>query len=86
MVGQRVFTNSFDLNIFIKKKWQERLRLKARRSCTYSVGICIIARKSRSYSRGRVWAAPTKSNEYNVLFVMQKISKICISIKQLVIL
>ena len=26
----------------------------------YSVGICIIVRNSRFYSRGRVWAVPTK--------------------------
>ena len=30
----------------------------------YSVGICIIAIISLFYSRGRVWAAPTKSNQY----------------------
>ena len=52
----------------------------------YSVGICIIARISRFYSRGRVWAAPTKSNQYNALFVMQKNQNGCIKSYQMVIL
>lgn len=37
-----------------------------------SVGICIIARIYRFYSRGRGWAEPTKGNPYNILFVIQK--------------
>ncbi len=39
----------------------------------YSFGIYIIARNFRSYSRGRVWAEPTKGNDHDALFVMQKI-------------
>lgn len=38
----------------------------------YSFGIYIIARNFRSYSRGRVWAEPTKGNNHDALFVMQK--------------
>ena len=38
----------------------------------YSFGICIIARNFRSYSRGRVWAEPTKGNNHDALLVMQK--------------
>ena len=38
----------------------------------YSFGIYIIARNFRSYSRGRVWAEPTKGNNHDALLVMQK--------------
>ena len=38
----------------------------------YSLGIYIIARNFRSYSRGRVWAEPTKGNNHDALLVMQK--------------
>ena len=38
----------------------------------YSFGIYIIARNFRSYSRGRVWAEPTKGNDHDALFVIQK--------------
>ena len=38
----------------------------------YSFGIYIIARNFRSYSRGRVWAEPTKGNDHDALLVMQK--------------
>ena len=38
----------------------------------YSFGIYIIARNFQSYSRGRVWAEPTKGNDHDALFVMQK--------------
>ena len=37
-----------------------------------SFGIYIIARNFRSYSRGRVWAEPTKVNNHDALLVMQK--------------
>ena len=36
----------------------------------YSFGIYIIARNFRSYSRGRVWAEPTKGNNHDALLVM----------------
>ena len=39
----------------------------------YSFGIYIIARNFRSYSRGRVWAEPTKGNNHDALLIMQKI-------------
>ena len=38
----------------------------------YSFGIYIIARNFRSYSRGRVWAEPTKGNNHDALLIMQK--------------
>ena len=38
----------------------------------YSFGIYNIARNFRSYSRGRVWAEPTKGNNHDALLVMQK--------------
>ncbi|MEO2711215.1 hypothetical protein ABHD46_15835, partial [Blautia wexlerae] len=38
----------------------------------YSFGIYIISRNFRSYSRGRVWAEPTKGNNHDALLVMQK--------------
>ena len=44
----------------------------------YSFGIYIIARNFRSYSRGRVWAEPTKGNNHDALLVMQKNRKGCI--------
>ena len=40
----------------------------------YSFGIYIIARNFRSYSRGRVWAEPTKgANNHDALLIMQKL-------------
>lgn len=41
----------------------------------YSVGICIIARISLLYSRGRVWAAPTKKQSIQCLICHAKKSK-----------
>ena len=45
----------------------------------YSFGICMIARKSQPYSRGRVWAEPTKSAMIQMPVCREKLSKKCIN-------
>ena len=55
-----------------KQEWEALLSPSFLLS-VYSFGIYIIARNFRSYSRGRVWAEPTKGNDHDALFVMQKI-------------
>ena len=54
-----------------KHEWEALLNLSFLFS-VYSFGIYIIARNFRSYSRGRVWAEPTKGNHHDALLVMQK--------------
>ena len=55
-----------------KQEWEALLSPSFLLS-VYSFGIYIIARNFRFYSRGRVWAEPTKGNDHDALFVMQKI-------------
>ena len=53
----------------------------------YSFGINSIARNNPSYSRGRVWAAPTKSSkQVNVCFLCKKINKTGITLRRQAIL
>ena len=54
-----------------KQEWEALLSPSFLHS-VYSFGIYIIARNFRSYSRGRVWAEPTKGNNHDALLVMQK--------------
>ena len=44
----------------------------------YSVGIYSIAGKPQPYSRGRVWAEPTKRSNRDALFLVQKNRNLCI--------
>ena len=52
----------------------------------YSVGIYSIAGKPQSYSRGRVWAEPTKRSNQDALFLVQKNRNLCIITCKLAIL
>ena len=57
-----------------KQEWEALLNLSFLLS-VYFFGIYIIARDFRSYSRGRMWAEPTKGNNHDALLVMQKNGK-----------
>ena len=75
-----------DHAVFIEKEQAGAAVRSFRLLPPYSVGIYSIAGKFPPYSRGRVWAEPTKKGiSANVLFPMQKIHSGCINKRILVI-